>query len=159
MCARICGRTRSTWGWTRRSASWATRSGKADLVAASIDEALGADNDIIARGSLRGAVRRVPRAIGAALGASVAMLQALLDRPAGLRGGDDAVDWVGAAGRRLARARELLLAYEGVLPRSSGRARARRPSGAGAAAADAVEALGAFRRAPGRRRCATSRPW
>ena len=66
---------------------------RADLVAASIDEALGADNDIIERGSYGALFDEFPARSALPSAPSVAsMLQTLLDKAVGLRGGLDAVE-------------------------------------------------------------------
>ncbi len=113
-------------------------------MAASIDGALGADNDIIERGSYGALFDEYPARSDCASAPSVAsMLQTLLDKAVGLRGGLDAVELgAGAAGSTLAR--ELLLAYEGVAGRArAGREERVRRAGAGATT-DAQEALSAF---------------
>ncbi|WP_417066922.1 UvrD-helicase domain-containing protein, partial [Gordonibacter pamelaeae] len=88
---------------------------RADLVAASIDEALGADNDIIERGSYGALFDEFPARSALPSAPSVAsMLQALLDKAVGLRGGLDAVGLGPEPPAATVLARELLLAYEDV---------------------------------------------
>ena len=72
------------------------------------------------------------------------MLQALMDKAAGLRGGLDALDFGPSPAQASTLARELLLAYEGVLPALERAGKSASAERARAAAADAVEALGAF---------------
>ena len=74
---------------------------RAEAVADAIDGALGDDNDIIARGSYAALFDEYPARSTMPLAPSVAsMLQALMDKAAGLRGGLDALDF-GSCGRRL----------------------------------------------------------
>ena len=118
---------------------------RADLVAASIDEALGADNDIIERGSYGALFDEFPARSALPSAPSVAsMLQALLDKAVGLRGGLDAVGLGPEPPAATVLARELLLAYEdvaGALEQGGKSAAAER---ARAQAADAAGALSAF---------------
>ena len=118
---------------------------RADLVAASIDEALGADNDIIERGSYAALFDEFPARSALPSAPSVAsMLQALLDKAVGLRGGLDAVELGPEPPAATVLARELLLAYEdvaGALEQGGKSAAAER---ARAQAADAAGALSAF---------------
>lgn len=118
---------------------------RADLVAESIDEALGADNDIIERGSYAALFDEFPARSALPTAPSVAsMLQALLDKAVGLRGGLDAVDLGPEPPRPAALARELLVAYEDVaaaLEQGGTSAAAERARGQ---AAEAVDALSAF---------------
>ena len=118
---------------------------RADLVAASIDEALGADNDIIERGSYGALFDEFPARSALPSAPSVAsMLQALLDKAVGLRGGLDAVELGPEPPAATVLARELLLAYEdvaGALEQGGKSAAAER---ARAQAADAAGALSAF---------------
>ena len=90
---------------------------RAEAVADAIDGALGDDNDIIARGSYAALFDEYPARSTMPLAPSVAsMLQALMDKAAGLRGGLDALDFGPSPAQASTLARELLLAYEGVLP-------------------------------------------
>lgn len=90
---------------------------RAEAVADAIDGALGDDNDIIARGSYVALFDEYPARSTMPLAPSVAsMLQALMDKAAGLRGGLDALDFGPSPAQASTLARELLLAYEGVLP-------------------------------------------
>ncbi len=118
---------------------------RADLVAESIDEALGADNDIIERGSYAALFDEFPARSALPTAPSVAsMLQTLLDKAVGLRGGLDAVDLGPEPPRPAALARELLVAYEDVaaaLEQGGTSAAAERARGQ---AAEAVDALSAF---------------
>ena len=67
---------------------------RAEAVADAIDGALGDDNDIIARGSYAALFDEYPARSTMPLAPSVAsMLQALMDKAAGLRGGLDALDF------------------------------------------------------------------
>ncbi len=118
---------------------------RADLVAASIDEALGADNDIIERGSYGALFDEFPARSALPSAPSVAsMLQTLLDKAVGLRGGLDAVELGPEPPAASALARELLLAYEdvaGALEQAGKSAAAER---ARVQATEAQEALSAF---------------
>ena len=67
-----------------------------------------------------------------------------MDKAAGLRGGLDALDFGPSPAQASTLARELLLAYEGVLPALERAGKSASAERARAAAADAVEALGAF---------------
>ncbi len=116
---------------------------RADLLAAAIDGALGADNDIVGRGSFAALFDAYPARSSMSQEASVAsMLQALLDKAAGLRGGLDAVDFGPGAARASSLARELLVAYEEVRPWVE---RAKRSAASEKALAGADEALAALR--------------
>lgn len=118
---------------------------RAEAVADAIDGALGDDNDIIARGSYAALFDEYPARSTMPLAPSVAsMLQALMDKAAGLRGGLDALDFGPSPAQASTLARELLLAYEGVLPALERAGKSASAERARAAAADAVEALGAF---------------
>ena len=118
---------------------------RAEAVADAIDGALGDDNDIIARGSYAALFDEYPARSTMPLAPSVAsMLQALMDKAAGLRGGLDALDFGPSPAQASTLARELLLAYEGVLPTLERAGKSASAERARAAAADAVEALGAF---------------
>lgn len=118
---------------------------RADLVADAIDGALGADNDIVARGSYGALFDEFPARSAMPLAPSVAsMLQVLLDKAAGLRGGLDALDFGPPPAQASALARELLLAYEGVRPALEQAGASASAERARAQAADAVDALGAF---------------
>lgn len=118
---------------------------RADLIADAIDGALGEDNDIIARGSYAALFDEYPARSTMPLSPSVAsMLQTLLDKAVGLRGGLDAVDFGPQPGRASSLARELLLAYEGVLPAVERAKKSASSERALAQASDAVESLGAY---------------
>lgn len=118
---------------------------RADLIADAIDGALGEDNDIVARGSYAALFDEYPARSAMPLAPSVAsMLQTLLDKAAGLRGGLDALDFGPGPARASAMARELLLAYEGVLPALEQAGKSASAERARVQAADAVRALGAF---------------
>lgn len=118
---------------------------RADLIADAIDGALGADNDIIARGSYAALFDEYPARSALPSAPSVAsMLQTLLDKAVGQRDGLDAVDFGPGPARASGLARELLLAYEGVLPALEQAGSSASAERARAQAADAVEALGAF---------------
>lgn len=118
---------------------------RADLIADAIDGALGEDNDIIARGSYAALFDEYPARSAMPMAPSVAsMLQTLLDKAVGLRGGLDAVDFGPAPGKASPLARELLLAYEGVLPAVERAKKSASSERALAQASDAVESLGAY---------------
>lgn len=118
---------------------------RADLIADAIDGALGEDNDIIARGSYAALFDEYPARSAMPLAPSVAsMLQALLDKAVGLRGGLDALDFGPPPAQASTLARELLLAYEGVLPALEQAGKSASAERARALATDAVRALGAF---------------
>ncbi len=90
---------------------------RADLVAAAINEALGRDNDIIERGSYAALFDEFPARSALPSAPSIAaMLQTLLDKAVGLRGGLDALDFGPPPSSPCALARDLLKAYEEVLP-------------------------------------------
>lgn len=118
---------------------------RADLIADAIDGALGEDNDIIARGSYAALFDEYPARSTMPLAPSVAsMLQTLLDKAAGLRGGLDALDFGPSPARASALARELLLAYEGVAPALEQAGKSASAERARAQAADAARALEEF---------------
>ena len=118
---------------------------RADLVAASINEALGADNDIISHGSYAALFDEFPARSAMPAAPSVAsLLQTLLDKAVGLRGGLDAVDWGPAPAHASALARELLLAYEGVSAALEQAGKSAAAEKARVGVAEAMDALGAF---------------
>lgn len=118
---------------------------RADAIADAIDGALGEDNDIIARGSYAALFDEYPARSVMPLATSVAsMLQTLLDKAVGLRGGIDALDFGPPPGQASVLARNLLLAYENVMPSLEQAGKSASAERARAQAADAVEALGAF---------------
>ncbi len=118
---------------------------RADLVAASIDEAIGADNGIISRGSYAALFDEYPaRSTMPSVASVSSMLEALMDKAVGLRGGLDAIDFGPPPAGASSLARELLMAYEEVsvaLEQAGGSDAAER---ARKQAADAIEALRAF---------------
>lgn len=118
---------------------------RADLIAASINEALGADNDIIERGSY-GALfdEFAARSAGFAASSVTSMLQMLLDKAAGLRDGLDAVQLGPEPPTATALARELLLAYEEVMGALEQGGKSPAAEKARVQASDALEALSAF---------------
>ncbi len=88
---------------------------RADMLAQAIDDALGADNPIIAQGSYAALFNEYPARSTQHWGTSIAsMLKALLDNTIGLRGGLDTVDFGPKAPDASSLTRELLLAYEEV---------------------------------------------
>lgn len=102
---------------------------RADLVAESINDALGQDNDIIERGSYAALFDEFPARSAFPGATSVAsLLQTLMDKAVGLRDGLDALDFGPPPTDPAALARELLVAYEEVLPAVE--------QGAGSAAAE-----------------------
>lgn len=118
---------------------------RADLVAASIDEALGRGNNIIARGSYAALFDEYPaRSVLPSAPSVASMLEALMDKAVGLRGGLDAVDFGPEPAKASLLARELLLAYEDVLPVLERAGNSTSAQKAQTQAADAVEALVAF---------------
>lgn len=90
---------------------------RADLIAVCINEVLGEDNSIIEHGSYASLFDEYPARSTLPTAPSVsAMLEAVMDRAVGLRGGLAAVS-LGPAPTDASRlARELLLAFEEVLP-------------------------------------------
>ncbi len=118
---------------------------RADAIADAIDGALGADNDIISRGSYAALFDEYPARSSLPAAPSVAsMLQALLDKAVGLRGGLDAVDFGPEPARASSIARDLLLAYEEVQPALEQAGSSATAERARAQASDAAEALCAF---------------
>ncbi|MFR3090566.1 MAG: PD-(D/E)XK nuclease family protein [Eggerthella lenta] len=106
---------------------------------------------------VRGAVRQYPARSTMPLAPSVAsMLQALMDKAAGLRGGLDALDFEASPAQASTLARELLLAYEGVLPTLERAGKSASAERARAAAADGGGARGVLADASAATACAGS---
>lgn len=115
---------------------------RADLVASAINEALGRDNDIIERGSYAALFDEFPARSALPSAPSIAaMLQTLLDKAVGLRGGLDALDFGPPPSSPLALARDLLRAYEEVLPALEQGGKSAAAERARAQTADAIERL------------------
>ncbi len=86
---------------------------RTDMLAAAIDGALGADDDLVSHGPCARLFDEYAARASGQGGTSVAgMLDALLSEASNVRGGLDAVGFGPAPGRPSAPARELLLAYE-----------------------------------------------
>lgn len=118
---------------------------RADLVAEAIDDALGQDNDIVERGSYAALFNEFPARSSFPAAPSVAsLLQTLMDKAIGLRGGLDALDFGPPPVPPATLARELLLAYEDVLPAVEQGGRSAAAERARGQAVDAADALKAF---------------
>ncbi len=123
---------------------------RADLLAEAIDGALGADNDIVSRGSYAALFDEFKaRSVMPSEPSVALMLQALLDKAVGLRGGLDAVDFGPEPARASALARDVLLAYEALLPALEQAGKSATAEKARVQAADALEALQGFLAAHG----------
>lgn len=116
-----------------------------DLIAAAIDSALGEDNDVISHGSYATLFNEYPARSSGFNDTSIAgMLQNIMDKASNLRGGLDAIDFGPAPACASTLARELLMAYEGVMPALEQAGKSAAAEKARAGAADALDALQAF---------------